>query len=63
MAMAAVRVPDATGVNVALMVQWAAAATDGPQLLVTAKSAAFVPDRTMLTIVSAVFPLFVRVTL
>ena len=56
------RVPVAVGVKVTLIVQFAPAATEAPQLLVWAKSPLFVPAMVMLVIVSAVLWEFVRVT-
>ena len=60
--MDAVRVPVAEGVNVMLIAQEAPAATDVPQLLVCAKSLAFVPVMAMLVIASAAFPVLLKVT-
>ena len=57
----AVRVPDAVGVKVTLMVQLEFAATDVPQLSVSAKSPAFAPVIDTLTLVSAVLLPFVSV--
>ena len=59
---AAVRLPTAAGVNVALMVQLPFAGTELLQLLVTAKSPGSAPVAPMLVMVKAAFPLFVRVT-
>jgi hypothetical protein len=56
------RLPDAPGVNFTLMEQLPPAATDEPQLFVTAKSAAFVPAATMLPTLRALLPLLVSVT-
>jgi hypothetical protein len=56
------RVPDAVGVNVTLMVQFAPAATELPQLLVCAKSPLFVPVTAMLVRFSEALPVFERVT-
>ena len=53
-----VRAPDAVGLNVTLMVQFPAAATELPQVLVSAKS----PFATMLVIVRAALPVFDTVT-
>jgi hypothetical protein len=57
-----VRLPAAAGVKVTLMEQLAAAGTLPRQLLVSAKSEAFVPLIEMLVMVSAVDLLFVNVT-
>ena len=59
---AAERAPDAAGVNVTLTEQCPAAATEAPHVLVTAKSAAFVPVAAMDVMVSAELPLLVSVT-
>jgi len=58
----AVRVPTAVGVNVALMVHVPLAATELPQVLVTAKSPGFVPVVVMPVIDKLAFPVLVRVT-
>ena len=58
----AVRLPLTAGVKLTLMVQPAPAETELPQLLVSAKSLAFVPVIAMLEIVSAVLPVFVNET-
>ena len=60
---AAVRAPLAAGVNVTLIVQFAPAPTELPQVLVWAKSLAFVPVRARLEIVSAALPVLVSVIL
>src|SRR5439155_18162743 len=57
---APLRVPVAVGVKVTLIVQFAPAATEAPQLLVWAKSPLFAPVMAMLVIVSAVLWEFVR---
>ncbi len=56
------RVPEAVGVNVTLMVQFAPAATELPQLLVCAKSPLFVPVTAMLVRFSEALPVFESVT-
>jgi len=56
------RVPVAVGVKVTLIVQFAPAATDVPQLLVCAKLPPLVPVMAMLVIDSAALPEFERVT-
>jgi hypothetical protein len=56
------RVPGAVGVNVTLMVQFAPAATELPQLLVCAKSPLFVPVTAMLVRFSEALPVFASVT-
>src|SRR5437588_11003734 len=53
-----VRVPDAVGVNVTLMLQFPPAASEPPHVLLAAKS----PLATMLVIVSAALPVFDGVT-
>jgi hypothetical protein len=53
-----VRAPDAVGLNVTLMVQFPAAATELPQVLVSAKS----PLAAILVIVRAALPVFDSVT-
>jgi hypothetical protein len=58
----AVRVPDADGVNVTLIVQLAPAATLLPQLLVWAKSPEFVPLMPMFEMSNVAFPVLERVT-
>jgi hypothetical protein len=58
----AVRVPDADGVNVTLIVQLAPAATLLPQLLVWAKSPEFVPLTPMLEMLKVAFPVLETVT-
>ena len=50
------------GVNVTLMVQFVAAATDAPHVFVWAKSPAFEPVKEMPFMVNEVVPLFVSVT-
>jgi hypothetical protein len=57
-----VRVPVADGVNVAEIVQLAPAAKLAGQLLLCAKSLAFVPPTAMLLIDSAALPELVNVT-
>src|SRR5438067_12118010 len=57
-----VRFPPAAGTNVMLIVQLAPAATLEPQVLVSAKSAAFAPETAMLEIVRLAFPVFVGLT-
>jgi hypothetical protein len=59
---AAVRVPVVLGVNVTLIAQVPAAATELPHVFVCAKSPAFVPPTVILVMASAALPLFVRVT-
>jgi hypothetical protein len=58
----AVRVPLAEGVKVTLMVQLAPAATELPQVLVWAKSPAFVPVTDTLEIARAELPELLMVT-
>jgi len=58
----AVRLPLAEGLNVTLMVQWARATTDLPQVLVCAKSLPFIPLTARLVILKAAVPVLVRVT-
>ena len=58
---AAVRVPAAAGLKVTLIVQLAPAATLDPQLLVSAKSLALVPETAMLVTLRAALPELVRV--
>jgi hypothetical protein len=58
----AVRAPVAAGVNVTLIVQLPLAATELPQVLVTAKSPGSVPVVPTLVIVKLAFPVLVRVT-
>ena len=61
----ALRAPDAAGVKVTLMAQFAPAASVlglSGQAEVVAKSAAFVPPDAMLVMVSGAVPLFVSVT-
>src|SRR5579864_8590629 len=59
---AAVRVPEAVGLNVASMLQLASAANELPQLLLSAKSPALVPVIEMLLIANVVVPTSVSVT-
>lgn len=54
----AVRVPDAVGENFTLILQWAPGSKEPGQLLVCAKSVAFVPLIAMLMIVSVLLPAF-----
>ena len=58
----ALRVPDADGVNVTLMLQLPPAATLEPQLLVSAKSEALLPVSVTLVRVSVAEPVLVSVT-
>jgi hypothetical protein len=58
----AVRLPLAEGVNVTLIVQLPPAVTELPQLLLCAKSLAFVPVNPRLAMVNVALPLLVRVT-
>lgn len=60
---AAARAPPAVGLNVTVIVQFALAASDAPQVFVDRKSPGFVPVSVMLVIVSAAPPLFVTVTI
>jgi hypothetical protein len=62
MARAAPRLPAAIGLNVTEMPQCAPAATDVPQVFVSAKSCVSEPPMAMLLIVSAPVPVLVRVT-
>jgi hypothetical protein len=59
---AAVRAPDAVGLNVTLIVQLALAASEAGHWLVCAKSPAFAPVTEMPVTVSAALPEFVSVT-
>ena len=59
----AVRFPVADGVNVTVIEQLAPAATLVPQVLVSAKSAAFVPVKEMPVMLTATLPLLLNVTL
>jgi hypothetical protein len=59
----AVRVPAAVGVNVTLIVQLPPAATELPQVFVSAKSAVLVPVMLMLVMLKLVLPVLLRVTL
>jgi len=58
----AVRLPVAVGANVTLMVQLVLAATELPHVLVWPKSPLLVPEIAMLLIVSAAFPVLLKVT-
>jgi hypothetical protein len=58
---AAVRPPEAWGVNVTLIVQVAFACTRLPQVLVWAKSLALVPVTAMLVMLKLALPVLVRV--
>src|ERR1035437_7343913 len=58
----ALRLPAAVGVNVTEMLQLPPAATLAPQVLVCAKSPAFVPVTPMLVIVRAPDPVLLSVT-
>jgi hypothetical protein len=58
----AVRLPLAVGVNLTLIVQFPPAATELPQLLLWAKSPAFVPVIARLVMLNVALPLLVRVT-
>jgi hypothetical protein len=60
--MEAVRVFMAVGWNVMLMVQFAPAATELPQVFVWLKSDGFVPATEMLLMVSVAVPVLVKVT-
>jgi len=60
--MVAVRVPTAVGMNVTLIVHVPLAATELPQVLVTAKSPGFVPVVVMPVIDKLVLPVLVKVT-
>ena len=59
---AAMRVPDAVGLNLTLMLQLAPAANELPHVWVCAKSPTLVPVTAMLVIVKEVVPTLVRVT-
>jgi hypothetical protein len=59
---AAVRVPEAEGVKVTLIVQLAPAATELPHALVCAKSPALVPVTAMLVMFKVALPVLRRVT-
>ena len=54
----AVRVPEAAGVNVTLIVQLAPAATDVPHVLLSAKSPPLVPVTAILVMLKAALPVF-----
>jgi hypothetical protein len=58
----AVRFPLAVGVNVTLIVQLPAAATELPQVFVSAKSPAFVPVIAMLVMLKAALPVLLSAT-
>ncbi len=58
-----VRVPVAAGENVTLMPQFAPAATELPQVFVSAKSPAFVPVIAMIVMFSVALPSLVSVSL
>jgi hypothetical protein len=58
----ALRLPEAVGLNVTVMVQLAPAARLLGQVLVWAKSAALVPVMAILVMLSALVPVLVRVT-
>jgi phage tail protein X len=58
---AAVRVPDAVGLNLTLIVQLAPAANEVPQVVVWEKSPAFVPVIAIVVIVKLAVPVFFRV--
>ena len=58
----AVRLPEAAGVKVTLIVQLPLAATELPQVLVWAKSPGLVPAMVRLDIVKAAVPVLLRVT-
>ena len=59
---AAVRVPSTAGVNLTLMLQFAPAASELPQVWVCAKSLALVPLIAMLLMVKIAVPVFLSVT-
>ena len=58
----AVRLPEAEGVKVTLIVQLAPAATELPHVLVRAKSPALVPATAMLVMLKVALPVLLRVT-
>ena len=58
----ALKLPLADGLNVALIVQWAPAASDLPQVLPCAKLARLVPLTTMMAILNVAVPVLLRVT-
>ena len=58
----AARLPLAVGLKVTLIVQFPPAATELPQLLLWAKSPAFVPVIARLVMLNVALPLLVRVT-
>ncbi len=58
----AVRAPEAVGLNVTLMVQFAFAATELPQVFVCAKSALFAPVMEIAVRLSGKLPVLVSVT-
>ena len=62
MARAALRVPDAVGLKVTLMLQLAPTAIELPQVVVREKSPAFVPVIAIAVIVNVAVPVFLRVT-
>jgi hypothetical protein len=59
----AVRVPDAVGLNVTLMLQLAPAAKELPQVCVWAKSAALIPTIAMAVMVRLAVPVFLSATI
>jgi hypothetical protein len=58
----ALRVPEAEGLKVTLIVQLAAAATELPHVLVCAKSPALVPVTAMLVMLRVALPVLRRLT-
>ena len=58
---AAVRVPAAAGVNVTVIAQLPAAATELPHVFVTEKSPGFAPVALMLVMLKLAFPVLLRV--
>jgi hypothetical protein len=59
----AVSLPLAVGVNVTLIVQWAPAASELPQVLVWAKALALAPVIATLVMLNVALPSLVRVTI
>ena len=59
----AVRVPAAVGLNVRLIVQLPPAATELPQVFVSAKSPVLTPAMLMLVMLKLALPVLLRVTL
>ena len=58
----AVRLPEAVGLNVTLIVQLLLAASELPHVVVSAKSPGLAPAKAMLLMVRAAFPVLLSVT-